>query len=133
MLGLEAGYCMKLRKKVIAAWVIAAAMIFAAPTTAHAGTDENASTFGALVFFKHDGDYFRVCDTLDDGWNVYARYEYIRIDGSTQAGRHYVSTGLSTCRNFDHNFGEGRPVRFTACVQNWVLDYCQEPWSTAVA
>ncbi|MGW2296795.1 hypothetical protein [Streptomyces violaceorubidus] len=124
---------MRLGKRLLSAWAVGAALLLAAPTTAHAGTDENASVFGALVFFRHDGDSFRVCDTLDDAWNVYARYEYIRIDGSIQTGRHYVSSGRGTCKDFDHNFGEGRPVRFTACVQNWVLDYCQEPWSTAVA
>jgi hypothetical protein len=109
------------------------AMLFAGAGIASAGVDEDAHIIGSLVFFKSDGDFFTVCDTLDDGWNVYAKYEYIRIGGSIQTGEHYVTTGKSTCANFDHNFGEGRPVRFTACVQNWFVDYCQEPWSTGVA
>ena len=85
------------------------------------------------MFFKSDGDYFRVCDTLDDAWNVYAKYEYIRIGGSIQTGEHYVTGGQGTCKDFDHNFGEGRYVWFRACRDVPLgTDNCA-PWREAIA
>jgi hypothetical protein len=110
---------LRLLRKSIVIGVASVAMLLATATGAHAGVDATSGdNDSAWMKFVHNGDYFIVCDTSGDLLEVYGKYRYVRIDGSEQTGEHRVATGVGTCYPFDHDFGEGRTVTFTACVDN---------------
>ena len=110
-----------------------AAILLGGATAAYAGTDAVSSRPGVTVNFISYGDKFKVCDTSLDGYNVYADYTYVRIDGSYQTGTHYLSTGNNTCKTYDHDFGEGRIVNFRACVDRAILPDDCDDWRVGIA
>jgi hypothetical protein len=122
---------MRTIKRIAAVAGASAVVVLGAATAAHA--DGSSSVRGASATFISYGDKFRVCDTSLDGYNAYVDYTYVRIDGSYQTGTHFVTTGNGTCGTFDHDFGEGRPVNFRACVQFPLgVDPC-DTWRVALA
>ncbi|WP_406070447.1 hypothetical protein [Micromonospora sp. NBC_01638] len=110
----------------------AAATILVTGSSAYA--DASSSVAGSWSRFISYGDKFENCDTAEDGLISYVAYEYVRIDGSLQTGSHYNPGSNGDCSQWDHNFGEGRTVRFRSCVDQpaWFADTCDK-WRTGVA
>lgn len=89
---------------------------------------------GSYARFIRLGDKFEACDTQYDFQLAYVQYQYVRIDGSVQTGKHYVPSDAGDCQTWDHNFGEKRYVWFRACRDEplTATDPCA-PWRQAVA
>ena len=112
----------------------ATATILATGTSAYAGTDAVSEVRGSSSRFISYGDKFENCDTEPDGLIAYVAFEYVRIDGSLQTGSHYNPGSSGDCTQWNHNFGEGRTVRFRSCVDQpaWLTDTCDR-WRSGVA
>jgi hypothetical protein len=131
---------MKLPKLILAAASSAAILAFVtAPNAAHAADEEDrvytSSIYDhAYAEFHSDGDYFYLCDTSFDFLEVYLEYRYIKVNGTLQTGTHRNPGSFGDCLYFTHDFGEGREVRFRACVDNVtpVADDC-DAWRRGVA
>lgn len=136
-------------KAAVAGFVLAAVPFAggaaAGPATAHAATpqavpsrDATASLYvdGRLVaraIFHHHGDRFDLAKWSRYGHRPYLDYRYVRVDGTTQTGRHRGVSRVGMHMLFDHNFGEGRGVWFRVCVQvSWAFDPCSG-WSVGYA
>ncbi|MFI1955665.1 hypothetical protein ACH437_28165 [Streptomyces xinghaiensis] len=100
---------------------------------AFAGTDAFSTTGQASARFISYGDKFEVCDLASDGATAYVQYEYVRINGTLQKGEHRNPGNAGSCHTFDHNFGEGRVVKFRACEDHTAWpDHC-DSWKKGIA
>jgi hypothetical protein len=130
---LSLGDEMKLRNKAFAVVATAAAMVVGFATTASAGTNATSSTNGSFARFIHKGEKFESCDTASDGGTSYVQYEYVRVNGTLQKGEHRNPGSEGDCFTWDHNFGEGRTVKFRACNAHTAWPDNCDAWRKGVA
>ncbi|MFJ9742707.1 hypothetical protein [Streptomyces sp. NPDC101166] len=127
------GKKMKLHKKVLGVGMATVALSIPLMGTAFAGQDALSSTHGASAHFINVGDKFEVCDLAFDGNTAKVEYEYVRKDGTLQKGSHSATVDSGNCSMFDHDFGEGRKVKFRAVVQIPFWPDVTGPWKTGIA
>jgi len=83
-----------------------------AGTDAHAQVCDSAACPAATVYFHSYGDWFRVCDTVVDGYS--AVNDFYRPSGDHI--QDWNDLGGGYCADFDYNFSEGYTVQFRACI-----------------
>ncbi|MCM2388290.1 hypothetical protein [Streptomyces albipurpureus] len=90
--------------------------------------------FVARGYFKASGDKFILTKKSNQTYSgrTYLEYKYIKINGQLQEGTHHGVSAVGVPVTFDHNFGEGRAVKFRICVEDSFWDPCSE-WETGYA
>ena len=93
-----------------------------------------ANVTGGHVNFHQYGDYFTLYRGTSHGNRIYVDFKYTRKDGTHQHSKDVGTQEPNTWSGKkDHNFGEGRVVKFRACIQvDGEPDYCGG-WKKAYA
>lgn len=103
---------MKLIRAVVAGLAVVGAVL---ATASPASADSYVAVTGSGVTFKPYGEHFIVCDTRPDGKNAAVQYSF---EPDFDPGYSIlINDGVyGTCKDFDLDFAEGKPIYFVSCL-----------------